>query len=481
MPQRILSLLTFCYAARCIVCGSADVDHLELLQRGAANLDNVEHEIDEETEDELEGSSCVKMPWGQSCPGNQAIHNPSDCLRCGQQLGIWRFHGQGNWRDDLRGCEAVHGGIGYNFGGHHTVHSIPGGYGAQRQALAVCKAAPTPYPTPPPTPPPTPEPTPTPTPSPTPSPTEAPTEAPTSETAPESPSASPEANCKTNWDLWKRQRKCWEAGSTGNGIKNGVSLTTCRKFADSNCHQFISYRADLKRCMTHAKCPRPEADQATRWNVFKQTNEACQDQCSNGATDGDDEDASDDDDDGDDDDAIDDTDDADDSEGDDVDEGDDDDTDGNEDSAPAPAPTGVCRSKCFKQQNKFLKKGKEILVWKKVCSKSFCADCPFCAEKPDELPSPAPTGICKSKCNKQYDKFVKKGKEGLGFQRVCKKSFCRDCEFCSGNFPTPAPTSPCKDGCQEKYDQFAKKGKESEGVEKVCAKFSCSGDRKSVV
>lgn len=190
--------------------------------------------------------------------------------------------------------------------------------------------------------------------------------------------------------------------------------------------------------------------------MFNQRNKACADQCSDSGTD-------------DDDDADDDTDDTDDSDdGDDVDEG-------NDDSVPAPAPTGICRSKCFKQANKFLKKGKKMMVWKKVCKKSFCADCPFCAEEPDEEPSPAPTGICKSKCQKQYNKFVKKGKEGLGFKRICKKSFCADCEFCSGDFPTPAPTSPCEDSCQEKYDMFAKKGKESDGLEKVCAKFACSG------
>jgi cell division septation protein DedD len=250
-----------------------DEEEEEELEVDEFDMEGEDDEDEDEEEDELEGSSCVRMSWGQPCPGNQFIRDPNTCRMCGQRMGIHRFHGQGNWRDDLRGCEAVHGGIGYNYGGHHTVHSIPGGYGAQRQAIAICTAAPTPYPTPYPTP----QPTPSPTPQPTPSPTEPPTPSPTD--------------------------------------------------------------------------------------------------------------------------------------------------------APDPAPA----------------------------------------------PAPSPEGICKSKCEKQYNRYVKKGKEGVGFKRICRKSFCADCSFCQGDFPTPAPTLPCRQSCQKKYDKFAKKGKESEGKKRVCKNRRCSG------
>jgi len=90
-------------------------------------------------------------------------------------------------------------------------------------------------------------------------------------------------------------------------------------------------------------------------------------------------------------------------------------------------------------------------------------------------PAPAPKGICQSKCEKQYSKYAKKGKEGVGFKRICQKSFCADCSFCQGEFPTPAPTSPCKQSCQTKYEKFAKKGKESMIKKKLCSKSRCSG------
>ena len=54
MPQSIIPLLTLCWAAGCNVLGSADVDHLDMLQRGAASLESVERD---EAATELEGSS----------------------------------------------------------------------------------------------------------------------------------------------------------------------------------------------------------------------------------------------------------------------------------------------------------------------------------------------------------------------------------------------------------------------------------------
>jgi hypothetical protein len=54
MPQSIILLLTLCWAAGCNVLGSADVDHLDMLQRGAASLESVERE---EAATELEASS----------------------------------------------------------------------------------------------------------------------------------------------------------------------------------------------------------------------------------------------------------------------------------------------------------------------------------------------------------------------------------------------------------------------------------------
>ena len=85
-----------------------------------------------------EPGRCVKLPSGQKCSAAHAIGDAGACRSCASQLGIRGFQGSGCWNDDLAGCEAVHGGAGFNTCGHPTIHSIDLHYGDQRMALAIC-------------------------------------------------------------------------------------------------------------------------------------------------------------------------------------------------------------------------------------------------------------------------------------------------------------------------------------------------------
>merc|ERR1711865_1095766 len=49
---------------------------------------------------------------------------------------------------------------------------------------------------------------------------------------------------------------------------------------------------------------------------------------------------------------------------------------------------------------------------------------------------------CKQSCQKKYEKFVKKGKESMGKEKVCKKKKCSGCDMCADEAeaaPAPAP------------------------------------------
>jgi len=48
--------------------------------------------------------------------------------------------------------------------------------------------------------------------------------------------------------------------------------------------------------------------------------------------------------------------------------------------------------------------------------------------------APAPAPACERRCQRKYDKFVKKGKEKQGLRKTCKKSFCAGCDFCAPKF-----------------------------------------------
>jgi len=56
--------------------------------------------------------------------------------------------------------------------------------------------------------------------------------------------------------------------------------------------------------------------------------------------------------------------------------------------------------------------------------------------------APAPAPACERRCQRKYDKFVKKGKEKQGLKKTCKKSFCAGCDFCADEPETPAPPAP---------------------------------------
>ena len=139
---------------------------------------------------------------------------------------------------------------------------------------------------------------------------------------------------------------------------------------------------------------------------------------------------------------------------------------------PTPAPTAPCKAKCTNTYEKFAKKGKEGVGYAKVCEQKVCQGCSFCEQEP---PTPAPTAPCRATCKNTYDKFAKIGKEGVGYAKVCEQKICQGCSFCEQDFPTPAPTGPCQERCQGLYDKFAKQGKASEGKETVCGKYACSG------
>jgi len=64
-------------------------------------------------------------------------------------------------------------------------------------------------------------------------------------------------------------------------------------------------------------------------------------------------------------------------------------------------------------------------------------DLPSSAPAPISLSrngAPAPAPACERRCQRKYDKFVKKGKEKQGLRKTCKKSFCAGCDFCAPKF-----------------------------------------------
>lgn len=209
--QRTISALSLAIACKSLQITKDDTkwNPLDLL-RSTNNVDEtIETELANNATEAWGRNGYEVANNGQSC--SPAINDEGTCRQAASALGVG-WHGSGNWKDDLRGCEYVHGGIGMNYGGHSSIHSIPGHYGAQRAACLVCKAPPpTPYPTQWPTPQPTPRPTLEPTAAPTPAPTFAPTPAPTVALAPAPPAPTPSGPTTTCFEVDPQFNECpWD-------------------------------------------------------------------------------------------------------------------------------------------------------------------------------------------------------------------------------------------------------------------------------